>query len=798
MFRKILKNCFFGLVILPFSLIAQNFTVSGTVKDGSNGETMISAMIYTADGNYGTATNVYGYYALELPAGNHTLLFNYSGFETFTKELNVVENTKLNVELKPQAEEIDVVVVKGKRASDNFKKIEMSTVELDVKKIEKIPALLGEADVVKSVQLMPGVSTVGEGATGFNVRGGGVDQNLILLDEAPVFNSSHLFGFFSVFNPDAVKNVKLIKGGIPAEYGGRLSSVLDIRMKEGNSKKLSGQGGIGALFSRLSIEAPIIKDKASFIVAGRRSYADVLAKPFLNDDFSDSKFYFYDLTAKVHYDINEKNNVYLSGYFGRDVFYSGFGFDWGNQTATARWNHIFNDKLFLNTTAYYSNYDFRIGVGDKESGGFQWLGQIRNYSLKPSFSYFLNNKNTLQFGGQSILYDFKPGESEFYQEGQAFDFSQDPRYGLENALYLGNEQKIKKGIILKYGLRVSSYYYLGPSKEYVYGDRPDANSSRILKDTIQYNNGEIIEDYYNWEPRFSAKFDVDSVSSVKLSYNRTSQYIHLLSNTAAATPLDFYSPTTNNVKPQLADQVAAGYFRNFGENLGWETSIEGYYKGLQNQIGYIPTAELQLNDYYEGDLYTGQGRAYGAELLVRRNSGKLSGWVSLTVSKTQIKVDSINNGEYYNARFDKPVVGNLVLNYEFNKRFEMSANFVYNSGAPFTTSTTNYEIQNIGVSHNYSSVRNNARIPDYHRLDLSFTVHGKKEKTRKVKNVDGQKVEKIVKKLWSGDWVFSAYNAYARRNAFTVYFKNQDGETQAIKYSIIASVVPSITYNFKF
>ena len=798
MLKQIFKIWLVGLFLFPLSIFAQNFTVSGTVKDGSNGETMISAMIYTADGNYGTATNVYGYYALELPVGKHTLLFNYSGFETFTKELDVVENTKLNVELKPQAQEIDVVIVKGKRATDNFKKVEMSTIELDVKKIEKIPALLGEADVVKSVQLMPGVSTVGEGATGFNVRGGGVDQNLILLDEAPVFNSSHLFGFFSVFNPDAVKNVKLIKGGIPAEYGGRLSSVLDIRMKEGNSKKFSGQGGIGALFSRLAIEAPIIKDKASFIIAGRRSYADVLAKPFLNDDFSDSKFYFYDLTAKVHYDINEKNNVYLSGYFGRDVFKSGFGFDWGNQTATARWNHIFNDKLFLNTTAYYSNYDFRIGVGDQESGGFQWLGQIRNYSVKPSFSYFLNNKNTLQFGGQSILYDFKPGESEFYQEGQTFDFSQKPMYGLENAIYLGNEQKLRKGIILKYGVRTSSYYYLGPSKEYVYGDRPDANSSKELDEVKDTKNGAIIQDYYNIEPRFSAKFDVDSVSSIKLSYNRMSQYIHLLSNTAAATPLDFYSPTTNNVKPQLADQVAAGYFRNFGKNLGWETSVEGYYKDLQNQIGYIPTAELQLNDFYEGDLYTGDGRAYGAEILVRRNSGKLTGWVSMTVSKTQIKVDSINNGEYYNARFDKPVVGNLVLNYEFNKRFEMSANFVYNTGAPFTTSTTNYAIQDIGISHNYSSVRNNARVPDYHRLDVSFTIHGKKEKIRKRKGDDGKKVEKKIKKLWSGDWVFSAYNAYARRNAFTVYFKNEDGETQAIRYSIIGSVVPSITYNFKF
>ena len=783
---KNIKSWISIALMLPVLAVAQNFNVSGTVKDGANGETMISAMIYTEDGNYGAATNAYGYYSIELPKGSYTLLFNYSGFATLSKTIIVEGNMKLNVELAAETEEIDVVVVTGKRNTDNFKKVEMSTIELDVKKIEKIPALLGEADVVKAVQLMPGVSTVGEGATGFNVRGGGVDQNLILLDEAPVFNSSHLFGFFSVFNADAVKNVKLIKGGIPSQYGGRLSSVLDIRMREGNKKKVSGQGGVGLLFSRFAIEAPLVKDKASFIIAGRRSYADILAKPFLADNFSDAKFYFYDLTAKVNYDINEKNNVYLSGYFGRDVFAQGFGFNWGNQTATARWNHIFNNRLFMNMTTYYSNYDFKIGVGNQEEGGFQWKGNIKNYSAKPSFTYYLNNNNTIQFGGQSILYEFAPGESEFYAEGNKFDFSQDDRFGLENAIYIGNEQKIKKGIILKYGLRYSMYSYLGPSKEYIYGERSSITESRDTLKVKSYNNGEFIKTYFNPEPRFSAKFDIDSVSSIKTSYNRMSQYIHLMSNTAASTPLDFYSPTTNNVKPQLADQIALGYFRNFGKNLGWETSVEGYYKFLQNQIGYIPTAALQLNDYYEGDLYYGSGRAYGAEFFVRKNQGKLTGWLSLTLAKTEVKMDEVNNGDYYNNRFDKPVVSNLVLNYEFNKKYEMSANFVYNTGAPFTSSSINYGIQGVSVSHNPANVRNNARVPDYHRLDLSFTIHGNEEK----KNGN--------KKLWHGDWVFSAYNTYARRNAFTVYFENENGEPQAIKYSIVGTVIPSITYNFKF
>lgn len=778
---------FVSLIFLSVVSIAQNFTVSGTVKDNSNGESMISAMVYTSDGNYGAATNVYGFYSLQLPKGKYTLLFNYSGYETVTKEIDLVSDLKIDVELAPQAQEVDVVVVTGKKNTDNIKKVEMSTIEIDVKAIEKIPALLGEPDVVKSVQLTPGVSTVGEGATGFNVRGGSIDQNLILLDEAPVFNSSHLFGFFSVFNPDAVKNVKLIKGGIPSEYGGRLSSVLDIRMKEGNKKKLAGEGGIGALFSRFAIEAPIVKDKASFVVAGRRSYADVLAKPFLDENFSDAQFYFYDLTAKVNYEINDKNNVFVSGYFGRDVFQQGFGFNWGNQTATVRWNRIFNDKLFGNFTTYFSNYDFEIGVGNEEDGGFNLKGNNETYSFKPSFNYYLNSKNTLSFGGQSILYDFSPGNSTVFLPDGPLNNNRDNRVGLENAVYIGNEQKIKKSVILQYGLRLSSYHYLAPSKEYLYGDRPDITSSRVSLGVNEYSTGQSIKDYYNLEPRFSAKFDVDSVSSVKLSYNRMTQYIHLLSNTAAATPLDIYAPSSNNIKPQLADQVAIGYFRNFGKDLDWEASVEAYYKILQNQIGYIPTADLLSNNDYEADLYFGEGRAYGTEFLLKRTTGKLTGWLSLTLARTEIKVDEVNNGDFYKTRFDQPVNGNLVLNYEFNPRYELSANFAYNTGTPFTASSINYGIQGISVSHNPENLRNNSRVPDYHRLDLAFIIHGKE------KNKKGE-----IRK-WQGDWNFGLYNVYARKNTFTVYFQDEvNGETQAIRYSIIGTVIPSITYNFKF
>jgi len=667
--------------------------------------------------------------------------------------------------------------------TDNINKIEMSTIKLDIKTIEKIPALLGEADIIKSIQLLPGVTSVGEGATGFNVRGGGIDQNLILLDEAPVFNSSHLFGFFSVFNPDAVKSVKLIKGGIPAQYGGRLSSILDVRMKEGNSKKLSGQGGVGLLFSRLAIEAPIIKDKSSFIIAARRSYADVLAKPFLKGDLKEAQFYFYDLTAKVNYNFSDKDKVYLSGYFGRDVFSQGFGFNWGNATATARWNHVYSNKLFSNVTAYYSDYDFELGVGNQTDGGFNWQGNIVNYSVKPEFIYYANSNNTITFGGQSILYNFKPGDSEFYSENLITDISQEDRFGSENALYIGNKQKLGKSVILEYGLRMSSYYFIGKGTEYIYGEGEE-NESRPIIEEKKYGRGEVIKAYYNPEPRFSMKVGVDSASSVKLSYNRTAQYLHLMSNTAASTPLDVYSPSTNNIKPQLADQIALGYFRNFGKNMEWETSVEGYYKYMQNQIGYVDGAEVNLNDLYEGDLYYGDGRAYGLELLIKKSGGKLTGWLSYTLAKTELRMDEVNNGKYYNARFDQRHVGNLIINYAFSDKYEISANLVYNTGSPFTSSSNSYNIQGNGVSHNPGGVRNNAALPDYHRLDLSFTIYG--DDVRK----NGKK------RLWTGDWIFSAYNVYARRNAFTVYF--DPDKNQSIRYSIIATIVPSVTYNFKF
>ncbi len=771
--------------LLPTLIISQNNTVSGKIQNSSEGADLAGAYVSVKDGEQGTATNVYGYYSLSLPAAKYILIYSYTGLAD--KEISIdLTNTDtiINIQLEQATTEVAAVEIKGKKKSDNVKKVEMSTVKLDIDQIKKIPTLLGEADVIKSIQLLPGVSTIGEGATGFNVRGGGVDQNLVLLDEAPVYNSSHLFGFFSVFNPDAVKSVKLIKGGIPSTYGGRLSSILDVRMKDGNKKKFSGQGGIGLLFSRLTVEAPIVKDKGSFILAARRSYIDVLAKPFLKGDLKDSKFYFYDLTAKANYQFGKKDKVYLSGYFGKDVFGSEFFFNWGNATSTVRWNHIYSEKIFSNVTAYYSNYDYSLGIEDEVGDGFSLESTIVNYSVKPEWTYYPNSKNTITFGVHSIYYDFKPAVSSFSSGGVSGSLGVPNKYAFENAAYIGNEQKINKKIILQYGLRFSAFQYLGKGTSYEYEDAPYALGSKIVVDSTSYGSFKSMADYYNVEPRISAKFDIDSVSSFKASYNRMTQYVHLMSNTAAATPLDIWSPSTNNIKPQLADQVALGYFRNFGKDLGIETSVEVYYKKLQNQIGYIPNADLIGNEFYEADLLFGNGRAYGLELFIKKTTGKLTGWISYTLAKSEIKIDNLNNNDWFPARFDRTHSGNLILTYSISPKYELSANFVYSTGIPATFSTNSFDLQGYAVPQNPTNEVNNSRVFDYHRLDLSFTVYGQKKEGKKI----------------TGDWVFSLYNAYNRRNAFTVFLDGNSSESgpQAIKYSIIGSFIPAVTYNFKF
>jgi hypothetical protein len=774
------------IILMRFTVYSQdNFTLSGYVKDLKNGESMIGATVSKLGTAIGTSANSYGFYSFTLPRGTNTITVNYIGYKSSVFVLDLTSNTTKNIDIDEEDNQLDEVEVSSEAADKNIKSVEMGVAKLDMKQINKIPALMGEVDLVRVIQLLPGVTTVGEGATGFNVRGGNIDQNLILLDEAPVYNSSHMLGFFSVFNPDAVKDVKLIKGGVPAQYGGRVSSILDIRMKEGNDKKLEINGGIGSIFSRMSIEAPLIKDKASFIIAARRSYADVLARPFLKNKpgLADAKLNFYDLTAKINFKINPKNTVFASGYFGRDVLGASFGLNWGNATTTLRWNHVFNNKLFMNLTSFYSNYDYQLAFQDNSGSGFQWKSSIVNYSFKPDFSYYANNKNTLRFGAQVLYYEFAPGTATVTAKGVKNDVSLDKRFGAEYSAYIGNEWKASQHLTLEYGLRYSVYTYLGSGTKFNYAEaEPNTEKTLVSKEKIA--RGKVIQQYSNPEPRFSVNYNLNNSSSLKASYNRMAQYIQLISNTAASTPLDIYTLATNNLKPLVADQGSLGYFRNFKNNM-FETSVELYYKSLQNQLDYIDKADLFLNPQVEAQLVQGKGRAYGAEFYIKKTKGKLTGWVSYTLSKTERKVRGISMDQWFNSRYDRTHALNAVASYDLTKRWNISTSFALLSGTPATFPNSKLEVQGWNIPYNTDGLRNNYRISSYDRLDLGATYNFKRNDTHRYKQTI----------------VFSVYNAYNRRNAFSVYFSTKKGDalnTQAYRYSVIGSIIPAVTYNFKF
>lgn len=778
------------LLFLLFSttLFSQEkFTISGYVKDAGDGEAIIGAVVYKQGTQLSTTTNEYGFYSLTLPAGKHTLVTSYLGYMNIVSEVELSKNTTLNFEAKEQGRDLQEVEVSAEAADKNIKSTEMSATKIDMKQIAKMPALLGEVDVIKTIQLLPGVTTVGEGASGFNVRGGNIDQNLVLLDEAPVYNSSHLFGFFSVFNPDAVKDVKLIKGGIPSQYGGRVSSILDIRMKEGNSKTYEVNGGIGTIFSRLSVEAPIVKDKVSFIIAGRRSYIDILSKPVLKKrqpELADAKFYFYDLTAKLNWKINEKNTVFASGYFGKDVFGAGFTFNWGNATTTLRWNRVISNKLFMNVTAFYSNYDYELGFKqDGTSQKFEWKSNIINYSIKPDLIFYANSKSTIRFGLQGLSYDFKPGKAKVTDNNNnEINISLQDKKGIEYSVYLGHEYKLRPRLIFEYGLRWSAFTYIAKTI-YNYGDTI-SNTEKPLVSEDKFDSWKFSKTYNNAEPRFALNYIINDKSSVKASYNRMAQYIQIVSNTAASTPLDVYTSATNNIKPLIADQGAIGYFRNFKDNM-FETSVEVYYKYMQNQLDYIDNADLLLNKYLEAQLLQGLGRAYGAELYVRKTKGKLTGWVSYTFSKTERLVHGISNDKWFFSKYDRTHMVNTVVTYDLNKRLTFSGNFVFLSGTPATFPNAKLQIQTINVPYNTENKRNNYRITPYHRLDLSVTFN-------LTRNPDAKKHHSLV---------LSVYNVYNRRNAFSIYFRTKEGnpaQTEAVRYSVIGSIIPALTYNFRF
>jgi hypothetical protein len=775
---------FFGKYNEVFS--QSKHTISGKITDKINGEGLIGVTVFLKELKTGTQTNLYGFYSVSVPTGTYTLLVSSLGYKSVEKRIDFSKDQTLNIELEEADNNLEELVVRSERDDQNVRNIEMSVNKVEMKTIKKMPALLGEVDVIRSIQFLPGVSSVGEGASGFNVRGGAIDQNLVLLDEAPVYNSSHLFGFFSVFNPDVVKDVKLIKGGIPANYGGRVSSILDVRMKEGNSKKPEFSGGIGTIFSRFSYERPYLKEKGSFVVALRRSYIDVLAKPFLKNDLKDSRFYFYDFTAKTNFRINEKNTLYASGYFGRDVFGADFGFNWGNATTTLRWNHVFSKKLFLNTTAFYSNYDYALDSdlkNENKQDSFEWNSDIINYSLKPDFNFYLNSKNTVSFGGQMIYYTFNPGKATATSGGISRVIGLDKKFGLESALYISNEQKVNEKISLNYGLRYSHFLRLGPGEEYFL--KPDStNNRRDVTGRVEFSRNEQMSSYGYLEPRFALNIGLGEASSLKLSYNRLAQYIHLLSNTTATSPLDVWTPSSNIIKPQISDQIALGYFQNFGNNI-YESSVEVYYKKLQNQIDYVRNADLLLNPVVEADLLFGSGRAYGAEFFLKKNKGKFNGWVSYTLSRTEKKVAGLNNNQYFFNRIDKLHNISTVLIYDITKRWSLGSTFSFASGTPASFPTNKFLWQEMALPHNYTDERNIYRIPASHRVDVSATRRNKHAMFKKGES----------------EWVFSVYNVYDRRNSFSVYVRQNPDEpskTEAVSYSVFASFIPAITYNFKF
>lgn len=764
-----------GFAMMPSEV--KKFTLSGTVRNGSNGELLIGATVYCPEIQSGTVTNYHGFYSLSLPQGEYSIRFSYIGFSVVEKKIVLQANLKMDIDLQPLEEQLDEVVITGKCSDENVRSTEMSTVKLDARTISKIPALLGETDIIKAIQLLPGVQSTSEGSSGFSVRGGSPDQNLIILDEATVYNASHLMGFFSVFNNDAIRDVALYKGDIPAAYGGRLSSLLDVKMKDGNSRKLSATGGIGTISSRLVLEGPAVKNKTNFLVAGRRTYADLFLPLAKNKDLRDNKLYFYDLNARLTYNPDEKNRIYLSGYMGRDTFknkYAQMGF--GNRLASLRWNHLFSQKLFFNSTLSYTSYDYSVGTPPGDASSFLWKSTMDDFSAKLDFTAYANTNNTIRFGGSSTLHNFFPGVTKGQgSESLLIEFKLPRQYALEHAVYLSNEQKISPLFTLKYGLRLSAFQNTGPGTYYTY------DSLYNPLDSVIYNKFGIFNTWFGTEPRASFVWMIDKRSSVKGSYSHTVQYLTLAQNSTAGTPLDIWFPASPNVRPQSADLFAVGYFRNFSNNR-YETSVEVYYKSIGHVIDFKDHAMLLMNEYLEGELRVGKGTAYGLEMMVRKNTGRLGGWISYTWSRSWRTIAEINNGKRYPAPYDKPHSIAVVLNYTISPRFEVSANWVYSTGLPVTFPTGRAVIGNAVVP--VYSDRNAYRMPDYHRLDCAVTFKGKEKPGR----------------IWHHELNLSVYNAYARKNAWSINFvqdKNDPNVTFAVK-TYLFSVIPALTYNFNF
>ena len=783
----------FALIICCcFASIAQNnHTVSGIITDSSSNESLIGVNVLIPEIGKGAVTNEYGFYSITLPKGEYDLIITFLGFESIQKHINLDQNQKLNFELTEATETLDEVIIENNIEKLSIRKPQMSINALNSSTIKQIPVVLGEADVIKSILLLPGVTSGGEGASGFNVRGGSVDQNLILLDEAIIFNSSHLFGFFSVFNPDAIKDLKLYKGGIPASYGGRVSSVLDIYQKEGNSKEFHVNGGIGAVASRILAEGPIVKNKSSFLVGGRASYAHLFLPLFDNEN----KAYFYDLNTKVSYKVNDNNNLYLSGYFGRDVFNieNSFINTYGNSVVNLRWNHLFNDKLFSNLSLIYSDYYYGLVL---DFVGFEYDSGIRNFNLKYDFQHYLSNNFQLNYGLNNIYYRFNPGYIEPNREDSGIIAEQlTQKYANEFAAYIEAEHEVIPDLTLRYGLRFSYFTRLGQDELNLYENDNPLLFNEDLKiyepadriATIQYSKSSVIKGFANLEPRFSLSYALNDASSFKASYNRMAQYLHLISNTSSPTPLDVYAPSGKYIEPQLLDQYALGYFKEIADN-SYSLETEVFYKEVKNRLDYRDGAQLIANDAIEREILSGEARSYGLEFLLKKNEGAFTGWLAYTLSKSEQRIPGrtfietgINNGDWYNTPYDKTHDISVYANYELNEKWNFNANFLFQTGQPTNYPTSQFQFQGLAVP-NYGP-RNQERLPAYHRVDLSATLTPRKNKNRD----------------WQAEWVFSIYNVYNRRNAASINFREDQstGVNQAIRTSIFG-IIPSVTYNFKF
>ncbi len=796
-----MKKCLALLSILFFSTAyAQNVTLSGYIKDAANGEELINASIVN-EKFQGTVTNIYGFYSLTLPEGKYTFTVSYIGYESIVKTLTLKESQTLDFELKEATNELAEVEVTAKRLDENLNRAEMSTTQLTAKQIKAIPQFLGEFDVIRSITLLPGVTTVGEGASGFNVRGGKTDQNLILLDQAPVYNSSHIFGFFSVFNGDAVRDLKLYKGGIPAPYGGRLSSVLDVHQKEGNTKEFAGTMGLGLLSSRLMLEGPLVKDKASFMIAGRRSYQDVLLKASPNDDLNSIIANFYDLNAKVNYKFNDKSRLFLSAYYGKDAFgVPGLvKFDWGNLGLTGRWNYLITDKLFLNVSTIYSDYDYAIGF-DFPQAKIDNIAFIKNQSNKVAFSWFPNAKHQVNYGAEATVYDFEPFSTTLdYIDSNLVDINIELQneYAVEPSLYIEDNWKINNRLTIRGGLRYSTFYNIGARDVVNYN--PTANGTvrnDLITDTTSYGSLEIIEAFdglQGLEPRLGINFKSTENTAIKASYNRMRQYIHLISNTTSSLPIDTWRPAGRYIDPGTADQIALGWNRNFkgGE---WQLSVETYYKSMRDLVDFKNGAQPTGVDNIEVALMTGRGRSYGVEMQLDKKIGQLTGWVAYTYSRSQLQVDLgatpeewINLGQWYSAAQDKPHDVAVVAAYAWKPNISFSGSFIYQTGKPYTYPEAKSEFE--GIIYPFALSRNNSRTPAYHRLDLSMDIAVPNKKDNDLK----------------GSWNIGVYNAYARKNAFSIFFEEElddngdpTGQTKATQLSIFATAIPTITYTLDF